>query len=70
MRMIGVKGWMIIKKMFFSLFFIINSHNLKILGLISSDAGMFQCIGMNPAGSVQTSAFLEVVPAGEFSFLC
>lgn len=41
-------------------------HNLKILGLISSDSGMFQCVGMNNAGSVQASAFLEVIPLGNF----
>lgn len=43
-----------------------NRHNLKILGLISSDSGMFQCVGMNNAGSVQASAFLEVIPIGNF----
>lgn len=37
------------------------------MGLISSDAGMFQCVGINPAGSVQASAFLEVVPIGEYN---
>lgn len=42
-------------------------HNLKILGLLSSDSGMFQCVGMNNAGSVQASAFLEVIPIGNFS---
>uniref|UniRef100_A0A182J115 Neogenin n=1 Tax=Anopheles atroparvus TaxID=41427 RepID=A0A182J115_ANOAO len=30
---------------------IVGGHNLKIFGLIGSDAGMFQCIGTNPAGS-------------------
>lgn len=39
---------------------IVGGHNLKILGLISSDAGMFQCIGNNPAGSVQATAHLEI----------
>lgn len=52
----------------FSSFSTHHSHNLKILGLISSDAGMFQCVGMNPAGSVQASAFLEVVPIGKNLF--
>lgn len=42
------------------------SHNLKILGLISSDAGMFQCMGTNPAGSIQAAARLEVLTAGNF----
>lgn len=36
-------------------------HNLKILGLISSDAGMFQCIGSNPAGTIQHSARLQII---------
>lgn len=36
-------------------------HNLRILGLIESDAGMFQCIGSNPAGSIQAAARLEIV---------
>ncbi|KAL7046588.1 hypothetical protein ACKWTF_002648 [Chironomus riparius] len=41
-----------------------GGHNLKILGLISSDSGMFQCIGTNSAGSVQASAYLEVLQIG------
>lgn len=36
-------------------------HNLRILGLIESDAGMFQCIGSNSAGSIQAAARLEIV---------
>ncbi|CAO1297536.1 unnamed protein product [Diamesa hyperborea] len=42
---------------------IVGGHNLKILGLIGSDAGMFQCIGNNPAGSVQATAHLEITSA-------
>lgn len=38
-----------------------RSHNLRILGLIEADAGMFQCIGNNPAGSVQAAARLEII---------
>lgn len=44
---------------------IVGGHNLRILGLISSDAGMFQCIGSNPAGSVQASARLQIIEAGK-----
>lgn len=44
---------------------IIGGHNLKIYGLISSDAGMFQCIGSNPAGSIQGSARLQIIEPGE-----
>uniref|UniRef100_A0A1L8DK65 Putative axon guidance receptor dscam n=1 Tax=Nyssomyia neivai TaxID=330878 RepID=A0A1L8DK65_9DIPT len=40
---------------------IVSGSNLKILGLIASDAGMFQCIGSNPAGSIQASARLEII---------
>ncbi|XP_064551751.1 neogenin isoform X6 [Drosophila montana] len=42
----------------------VNGHNLRIRGLLYSDAGMFQCVGTNPAGSVQASARLRVVPPG------
>uniref|UniRef100_A0A336LNC3 CSON008464 protein n=1 Tax=Culicoides sonorensis TaxID=179676 RepID=A0A336LNC3_CULSO len=40
---------------------IVGGHNLRILGLISSDAGMFQCVGTNPAGSIQASARLRII---------
>ena len=43
-----------------------SRHNLRILGLIASDAGMFQCIGSNPAGSVQASARLEIGQPSKF----
>ncbi|XP_011701352.1 PREDICTED: neogenin-like, partial [Wasmannia auropunctata] len=39
---------------------IVNGHNLKINGLLPIDAGIFQCVGMNPAGSVQASARLII----------
>ncbi|XP_037952309.1 neogenin-like isoform X2 [Teleopsis dalmanni] len=44
---------------------LIAGHNLRILGLLQSDAGMFQCIGTNPAGSVQAAARLRVVQPGK-----
>lgn len=44
---------------------VVNGHNLRILGLIESDAGMFQCVGVNPAGSVQASARLQITQPGE-----
>lgn len=44
---------------------IVNGHNLRILGLLSTDAGMFQCIGRNTAGSVQASARLTVKDQGK-----
>ncbi|XP_072749484.1 neogenin isoform X4 [Anoplolepis gracilipes] len=39
---------------------IINGYNLRINGLLPIDAGIFQCIGVNPAGSVQASARLII----------
>lgn len=41
-----------------------GNHNLKIFGLMNSDAGMFQCVGTNPAGSVQSAARLEIIDQG------
>ncbi|XP_033225419.1 neogenin isoform X2 [Belonocnema kinseyi] len=37
-----------------------NGHNLRINGLLAIDAGIFQCIGVNPAGSIQASARLTI----------
>ncbi|ALC42383.1 fra, partial [Drosophila busckii] len=39
-------------------------HNLRIVGLLPSDTGMFQCVGTNPAGSVHASARIRVVLPG------
>ncbi|XP_055381759.1 neogenin [Condylostylus longicornis] len=44
---------------------IVGGHNLKILGLLKSDAGMFQCVGSNPAGSIQASAQLKITQPGK-----
>jgi neogenin len=54
---------------------IINGNNLKILGLVASDFGIYQCIGSNPAGNVQAAASLTILPSGNvsvrgFSFFC
>ncbi|XP_034120595.1 neogenin isoform X4 [Drosophila guanche] len=46
---------------------LVADHNLRILGLLHSDAGMFQCVGTNAAGSVQAAARLRVVPPGDLS---
>ncbi|XP_030388310.1 neogenin isoform X2 [Scaptodrosophila lebanonensis] len=43
---------------------LVAGHNLRILGLLQSDAGMFQCVGTNPAGSVQAAARLRIVAPG------
>ncbi|XP_033336092.1 neogenin protein frazzled isoform X6 [Megalopta genalis] len=39
---------------------IINGSNLRINGLLKIDAGIFQCIGTNSAGSVQAAARLTI----------
>ncbi|XP_046809643.1 neogenin isoform X1 [Lucilia cuprina] len=44
---------------------LVGGHNLRILGLLQSDAGMFQCVGTNPAGSVQAAARLRIVQPGK-----
>lgn len=46
---------------------IVNGHNLRILGLINSDAGMFQCMGSNPAGNIQAAARLQIIEAGKLN---
>jgi neogenin len=43
---------------------IINGNNLKILGLVASDFGIYQCIGSNPAGNVQAAASLTIYSSG------
>lgn len=48
---------------------VVNGHNLRILGLIESDAGMFQCVAANPAGSVQASARLQIAQPGRWGFV-
>ncbi|XP_033366123.1 neogenin isoform X3 [Bombus vosnesenskii] len=39
---------------------IVNGYNLRINGLLLIDAGIFQCIGTNSAGSVQAAARLTI----------
>ncbi|XP_027837990.1 neogenin isoform X3 [Aphis gossypii] len=41
----------------------VNGTNLKISGLMTMDSGMFQCLASNPAGNIQSSAFLNVFHA-------
>ncbi|XP_063237445.1 neogenin isoform X2 [Bacillus rossius redtenbacheri] len=40
---------------------LVGGHNLRILGLLEQDAGMFQCVAASPAGSVQAPARLSVL---------
>ncbi|XP_012171430.1 neogenin isoform X4 [Bombus terrestris] len=39
---------------------IVNGYNLRINGLLPIDAGIFQCIGTNSAGSVRAAARLTI----------
>lgn len=50
-----------LEKLIINIIVFVFRHNLRILGLIESDAGMFQCIGSNSAGSIQAAARLEIV---------
>ncbi|XP_045029173.1 neogenin isoform X4 [Daphnia magna] len=54
-------GELIIESEYFQ---IINGNNLKILGLVASDFGIYQCIGSNPAGNVQAAASLTIYSSG------
>ena len=45
----------------------VRGTSLKILGLVSSDSGIYQCIATNEAGSVQAAAQLRVQSKGEHS---
>ncbi|XP_026287667.1 netrin receptor DCC isoform X2 [Frankliniella occidentalis] len=40
---------------------VVGGYNLRILGLMSMDSGIFQCIATNPAGNIQAAARLTVV---------
>ena len=46
------------------LFQIVRGTSLKILGLVTSDAGVYQCIASNKVASVQASAQLQVKSKG------
>jgi len=51
-------GDLIIQSEYFQM---VSGNNLKILGLVGSDAGVYQCIATSEAGSVQASAQLQVL---------
>ncbi|KAG8253177.1 putative aminophospholipid-translocase [Homalodisca vitripennis] len=40
---------------------VVNGNNLRILGLMAQDTGIFQCVASNPAGNIQAAAHLTVV---------
>ncbi|XP_071452262.1 neogenin isoform X2 [Hetaerina americana] len=39
---------------------VVNGYNLRILGLMGLDSGIFQCIASNPAGNVHAEARLHI----------
>ncbi|XP_069703629.1 neogenin isoform X2 [Periplaneta americana] len=39
---------------------VVNGYNLRILGLMETDAGIFQCVGSNAAGNIQAAARLTI----------
>ncbi|KAF4526119.1 hypothetical protein B566_EDAN007613 [Ephemera danica] len=43
---------------------VVNGNNLRILGLMALDAGVFQCAAKNAAGTIQASARLSVLQPG------
>ena len=45
-------------------FQLVDGGSLRILGLVASDAGMYQCVAANAAGSVQATAQLVVLMNG------
>jgi neogenin len=47
---------------------VVNGYNLRILGLMEMDAGIFQCVGSNEAGNIQAAARLTIVQPGDKSF--
>ncbi|XP_023215993.1 neogenin-like isoform X2 [Centruroides sculpturatus] len=55
-------GDLIIQSEYFQL---INGYNLRILGLVRSDMGIYQCIGSNPSGNTQSSAQLVILDPAE-----
>ncbi|XP_067140821.1 neogenin-like isoform X3 [Centruroides vittatus] len=42
-------------------FQIVNGYNLRILGLVYLDAGMYQCVATNPVDNIQASAQLIIL---------
>ena len=51
-------GDLIIESEYFQ---IVRESNLKILGLVGLDAGIYQCVATNQVGNIQSSAELKVV---------
>lgn len=45
-------------------FQLVNGHNLRILGSVHNDRGVYQCLAENQAGTAQASAQLVVLDKG------
>ncbi|KAL1444292.1 hypothetical protein MTO96_007078 [Rhipicephalus appendiculatus] len=45
-------------------FQIVNGNSLRILGLVDADKGIYQCVGSNPAGNIQTAVQLIILDPG------
>lgn len=43
---------------------VVNGSNLRILGLMYLDSGIFQCVASNPAGNIQAAAHLIIIKPG------
>ena len=48
-------------------FQLLDNQSLRILGLVASDAGLYQCMAENEVGNVQASAQLLVLESGKSS---
>ena len=48
-------------------FQLVESKNLKILGLLLSDNGYYQCVAENTVGSIQATIQLQVLEQGWYS---
>ncbi|NWX87347.1 DCC protein, partial [Nothoprocta pentlandii] len=51
-------------------FQIVGGSNLRILGLVKSDEGFYQCVAENDAGNAQTSAQLIIPEPGKMQRTC
>lgn len=49
-------------------FQIVDHKNLRILGLLERDQGLYQCFGSNDLGSVQASAQLVILQKSKSFF--
>ena len=49
-------------------FQIVDGYNLRILGLLNTDDGMYQCFAQNDVGNTQASAQLIITQPGRWSY--